>query len=125
MPARLPSSARARAFTLLEIMLSVTILSIVALALYRFVTASVLVAKVADASGSLQQELAGFNRVAQAQILRLPARPPAGLALLLGKSTRRGGGASDSITWITPPGNGVFARRADGLLFDTLELVSS
>ncbi len=25
--------------------------------------------------------------------------------------------------WITPPGNGVFARRAEGLLFATLELV--
>lgn len=114
---------RERAFTLLEVMLAVAILSLVALALYQFVTASMLAARVTETSGALQADLAGFNRVVRAQVMRLPARPPAGVALITGKSTRRGGISSDSITWITPPGNGVFARRADGLLFATLELV--
>ena len=110
-------------FTLLEIMLSVAILSMMALALYQFVTSTIMAARVADSAGSREAELAGFNRVIQAQVIRLPSRLPAGTSLLTGKSSRRNNVASDSILWITPPGNGVFARRADGLLFATLELV--
>src|SRR5258708_6734042 len=112
-----------RAFTLLEIMLSVAILSMVALALYQFVSATLLAARVAEISGSLQTELSGFNRVFQSQATNLPTRLPAGAQLPTGKSGRRNGVASDSIQWISPPGNGVFSRRADGLLFATLELL--
>ena len=79
----------------------------------------------ADNTGALQEDLSGFNRVMQAQAIRLPTRVPPGLQLLTGKSNRRNGVASDSVVWITPPGNGVFARRADGLLYATLELVPS
>jgi prepilin-type N-terminal cleavage/methylation domain-containing protein len=112
-----------RAFTLLEIILSVAILSMVALALYQFVSSTLLAARVAEMSGSLQTELSGFNRVFQSQAINLPTRLPAGAQLLTGKSNRRNGVASDSVQWISPPGNGVFARRADGMLFATLELV--
>jgi prepilin-type N-terminal cleavage/methylation domain-containing protein len=114
---------RPGAFTLLEIMLAVAIISMVALALYQFVSATILAARLADTAGSLQTELSGFNRVVQAQAINLPTKLPAGAQLLTGKSNRRNGLAFDSLTWVTPPGNGVFARRADGLLFATLELV--
>jgi prepilin-type N-terminal cleavage/methylation domain-containing protein len=116
---------RPRAFTLLEIMLSVAILSMMTLALYRFVESTMVAARLADNSGALQSDLAGFNRVMQAQMIRLPTRIPPGTQLLTGKSSRRNGVTSDSVLWITPPGNGVFARRAEGLLFATLELVPS
>lgn len=109
-------------FTLLEIILSVAILSTVAIALYQFVGATILSARIAYTSGSLQSELAGFNRVFQAQAVSLPARLPSGVQILTGKSKRGGGGATDSIRWISPPGNGVFARHAGGYLFATLEL---
>ena len=121
--ANVSSPRRRDGFTLLEIMISVAILSMMALALYQFVSSTILAARLADAAGSLQAELAGFNRVAQSQAIRLPSRIPAGTKLLTGKSSRRNGVASDTIVWITPPGNGVFARRADGMLFATLELV--
>ncbi len=65
-------------FTLLEIMLSVAILSMMALALYQFVSSTILVARVADSAGSRQAELAGFNRVVQAQVIRCrPGSRPA------------------------------------------------
>jgi len=111
------------AFTLLEIMLAVAIISMVALALYQFVSATILAASLADTAGSLQTELSGFSRVVQSQAINLPTKLPAGAQLLTGKSSRRNGRAFDTLTWVTPPGNGVFARRADGLLFATLELV--
>ncbi|OAI42212.1 hypothetical protein AYO41_04590 [Verrucomicrobia bacterium SCGC AG-212-E04] len=116
-------SRRQAAFTLLEIILSVAILSMVALALYQFVGATLLSARVAYNAGTLQSELAGFNRVFQAQAVSLPARVPSGAQLLTGKSKRGAGSASDSIMWIAPPGNAVFTRRAGGYLFATLELV--
>lgn len=117
-----PSRERRRAFTLLEIMLSVAILSLVALALYQFVSSTLASASVAYNAGSLQSDLAGFNRVFQAQAANLPARLPSGVQLITGKSVRKGVGAADSVMWISPPGNGVFARRADGFIFATLEL---
>lgn len=121
-PAR-PHCFRPRGFTLLEVMLAVAIMALVGMALYQFVSSTILAARLTDTSGALQADLAGFNRVMQAQILRLPSRPPAGLGIIAGKSSRSGALASDSVTWITPPGNGVFTRRSDGLLFATLELV--
>ena len=116
---------RRRAFTLLEIMLSVAILSMVALALYQFVSSMLVSAKVAYNSGTLQSDLAGFNRVFQAQAINLPSRLPNGAQLLTGKSVRKAGVSSDSIMWISPPGNGVFARRGDGFFFVTLELAAT
>src|SRR5450432_1803192 len=115
--------AKRDAFTLLEILLSVAILSMVAIALYQFVGSTLTSASVAYNAGSLQSELAGFNRVFQAQAVNLPARVPSGAQLLTGKSKRSAGAASDSIMWISPPGNGVFARRGEGYFFATLELV--
>ena len=113
------------AFTLLEILLSVAILSMVAIALYQFVGSTLTSASVAYNSGTLQSDLAGFNRVFQAQAVNLPARVPSGAQLLTGKSKRGAGTASDTIMWISPPGNGVFARRGEGYFFATLELVPS
>ena len=119
-----PRAHRPRAaFTLLEIILSVAILSMVALALYQFVGSTLISASVAYNAGTLQSELAGFNRVFQAQAANLPARVPSGAQLLTGKSKRGAGAAADSIMWISPPGNGVFARRGEGYFFATLELV--
>ena len=119
-----PRAKRPRdAFTLLEIILSVAILSMVALALYQFVGSTLISASVAYNAGTLQSELAGFNRVFQAQAANLPARVPSGAQLLTGKSKRGAGAAADSIMWISPPGNGVFARRGEGYFFATLELV--
>jgi prepilin-type N-terminal cleavage/methylation domain-containing protein len=111
------------AFTLLEILLSVAILSMVAIALYQFVGSTLTSASVAYNSGTLQSDLAGFNRLFQAQAVNLPARVPSGAQLLTGKSKRGAGTASDTIMWISPPGNGVFARRGAGYFFATLELV--
>ncbi len=113
------------AFTLLEILLSVAILSMVAIALYQFVGSTLTSASVAYNSGTLQSDLAGFNRLFQAQAVNLPARVPSGAQLLTGKSKRGAGTASDTIMWISPPGNGVFARRGEGYFFATLELVPS
>lgn len=120
-PPRSPRSPAA--FTLLEILLSVAILSMVALALYQFVGSTLISASVAYKSGSLQSELAGFNRVFQAQAVNLPSRVPTGAQLLTGKSRRSATGSSDSLMWISPPGNGVFARRGEGYFFATMELV--
>ena len=119
------SICRPRAFTLLEIMLSVAILSMMTLALYQFVDSTILAARLADNSGALQSDLSGFNRVMQSQMIRLPDARPPGTQLLTGKSNRTKRSRADSVLWITPPGNGVFARRAEGLLFAALELVPS
>ena len=117
------SQTKRAAFTLLEILLSVAILSMVAIALYQFVGSTMTSASVSYNSGTLQSELAGFNRVFQSQAVNLPARVPSGAQLLTGKSKRGAGTASDTIMWISPPGNGVFARRGDGFFFATLELL--
>ncbi len=111
------------AFTLLEILLSVAILSMVALALYQFVGSTLISASVTYKAGTLQSELTGFNRVFQSQAVNLPSRVPSGAQLLTGKSKRGASTASDTIMWISPPGNGVFARRGEGFFFATLELL--
>ena len=110
------------AFTLLEVMIAVAIIAVITLGLYRFVSGSIGAAKAADAFAAREAELAGFDRFVQSQFIRRPARVPAGATLLEGKPGRSGT-PRDSVTFLAQPGNGLLARRADGVFVATLEVV--
>ncbi len=113
---------RAGGFTLLEVMLAVAIIAVITLGLYRFVAGSIGAAKAADSFAAREAELAGFDRFVQSQFIRLPSRLPPGAVLLEGKPAR-GGAARDTVTFLAQPGNGLLARRADGIFVATLEVV--
>src|SRR5205085_7770873 len=91
----LPRDIRARAFTLLEIMLAVIILGMMSLAIYRFVQANVTAMRVSSEADAVEARYDGLRELLSQQLQSLPP----GTGALTGEPLKIGGHDRDELTW--------------------------
>jgi prepilin-type N-terminal cleavage/methylation domain-containing protein len=101
---------RARAFTLLEIMLAVIILGMMSLAIYRFVQANVTAMRVSSEADAVEARYDGLRELLTQQLQSLPP----GAAALAGEPLKIDGHDRDELTWFCPAGPGLLTRYATG-----------
>jgi len=106
----LPGTLRARAFTLLEIMLAVIILGMMSLAIYRFVQANVTAMRISSEADAMEARYDGLRELLAQQLQSLPP----GTAALAGEPLRIDGHDRDELTWFCPAGPGLLTRYATG-----------
>lgn len=105
------TSGSLRAFTLLEIMMAVAILSIVAAAIYQFTDVSLESANFYTKTGDLESVRAGLRRLVEAELSAIPAGIP---GALFGLRSHGREGERDSLQVVCQPGNGVLSAEARG-----------
>ena len=102
---------KTRAFTLLEIMLAVAILTLVGAAIFRFTETTLTATRIAMQTGESTQAVAGFARLLQAQLDSLPS---AGLGGVTGGSSKEGELPNDDVTLVCETPAALLSRRAPG-----------
>jgi prepilin-type N-terminal cleavage/methylation domain-containing protein len=107
-----------RAFTLLEVTLAVAILGLMALAIYRFVSANLVAVRVSTEINESNARYAGLANLLTAQLQDLPP----GQGTLAGEPYKFEGRSRDEMTWVCPSGPGLLTRYADGEYAVTLRL---
>lgn len=107
-----------RAFTLLEVTLAVVILGMMALAIYRFVSANLVAMQ---ASAALNENNAQYAGLANLLAEELQDLPP-GQGTLAGEPFKFEGRSRDEMTWICSAGPGLLTRYAVGEYSVTLRL---
>jgi prepilin-type N-terminal cleavage/methylation domain-containing protein len=112
------NGAARRGFTLLEIILAMAILGMMALAIFRFVSANVTAVRI---STEWNQTNAAYSGL-EALLTDLFQTLPPGQGMLLGEPYKFEDRSRDEITWICDPGPGVFTRYATGRYSVTLRL---
>ncbi|MGA3169728.1 MAG: prepilin-type N-terminal cleavage/methylation domain-containing protein [Chthoniobacteraceae bacterium] len=100
-----------QAFTLFEVLISVFIMALVILAIYRFVVGSVTAIQVSTDDTNRKSAVQALVAVLQEEFSNLPPSEP---GALLGEGHQFAGKASDQIEWLTQAGNGMFTGDADG-----------
>src|SRR4026207_1795884 len=106
----LPRDIRARAFTLLEIMLAVIILGMMSLSIYRFVQANVTAMRASWEAGGVEARYDGLRGLLTQ---RLQSLPP-GTGALAGEPLKIEGHDRDELSWFCSAGPGVLTRYASG-----------
>ncbi len=106
----LPRDIRARAFTLLEIMLAVIILGMMSLAIYRFVQANVTAMRVSSEADAVEARYDGLRELLTQQLQSLPP----GTGALTGEPLKIEGRDRDELNWVCPAGPGLLTRYAAG-----------
>ncbi|PYI44449.1 MAG: hypothetical protein DME29_09165 [Verrucomicrobia bacterium] len=106
----LPRDIRARAFTLLEIMLAVIILGMMSLAIYRFVQANVTAMRVSSEADVVEARYDGLRELLSQQLQSLPP----GTGALTGEPLKIEGHDRDELSWVCPAGPGLLTRYATG-----------
>jgi prepilin-type N-terminal cleavage/methylation domain-containing protein len=106
------------AFTLLEVTLAVAILGLMALAIYRFVSANLVAVRVSTEMNESNARYTGLANLLTAQLQDLPP----GQGTLAGEPYKFEGRSRDEITWVCPAGPGLLTRYADGEYAVTLRL---
>jgi len=101
---------RARAFTLLEIMLAVIILGMMSLAIYRFVQANVTAMRVSSEADAVEARYDGLRELLTQQLQSLPP----GTGALAGEPLKIEGHDRDELSWVCPAGPGLLTRYATG-----------
>lgn len=109
---------RSRAFTLLEITLAVAILGMMALAIYRFVSANVTAVRLSTVTNRIDASYEGLANLLTAQLQDLPP----GQGSLTGEPYKFNGRSRDEMTWICSAGQGLLTRYATGEFSATLRL---
>jgi prepilin-type N-terminal cleavage/methylation domain-containing protein len=109
---------RPRAFTLLEVTLAVAILGMMALAIYRFVSANLTAVRVSTEMNETDARYEGLANLLTAQLQDLPP----GQGTLAGEPYKFSGRSRDEITWICSAGPGLLTRYATGEFSVTLRL---
>jgi prepilin-type N-terminal cleavage/methylation domain-containing protein len=104
------SAVRARAFTLLEIMLAVMILGMMSLAIYRFVQANVTAMRISSEADAAEARYDGLRELLTQQLQSLAP----GTGALAGEPLRIDGHDRDELTWFCPAGPGLLTRYATG-----------
>lgn len=99
---------RRQAFTLLEILLAMAILSLMALAIYRFVATNLTVVRVSAEENLAEARYAGLLNLLTAQWQALP------MGALAGEPFKFNDQPRDEITWICSSGPGLLTRYAAG-----------
>lgn len=107
-----------RAFTLLEIMLAVAILGMMALAIYRFVSANLVAVRLSSDLNEVDARYAGLANLLTEQLRDLPS----GQGALLGEPFKFESRSRDEMTWVCPAGPGLLTRYAAGDYSVTLRL---
>ena len=109
---------RPRAFTLLEITLAVAILGMMALAVYRFVSANLTAVRLSTESNETDARYQGLANLLTGQLQDLPP----GQGTLAGEPYKFSGRSRDEMTWICSAGPGLLTRYATGEFSVTLRL---
>ncbi len=107
-----------RAFTLLEITLAVAILGMMALAIFRFVSANVVAVRLSTEINEIDAGYGGLERLLTDQLRDLPP----GQGTLLGEPFKFEGRSRDEMTWVCGAGPGLLTRYATGDYSVTLRL---
>src|SRR4029077_15196965 len=105
-----PRYIRARAFSLLEIMLAVIILGMMSLAIYRFVQANVTAMRVSSEGDAVEARYDGLRELLTQQLQSLPP----GTGALTGEPLKIEGHDRDELSWVCPAGPGLLTRYATG-----------
>ncbi|MEA3189016.1 MAG: hypothetical protein QOD99_2846 [Chthoniobacter sp.] len=108
-----------RGFTLLEVVISVAIIAMIALTLYRFIESNLRAIAFSTQQSSDSAAMDGLIAVLQSQLDSLPREEP---GALLGDAHQFSEKAADEMTWLCGPGNGLFTRFAAGRYHVTLTL---
>lgn len=111
---------RAGAFTLLEIMLAVGILSLMTLAIYRFVQANMIALRVSGEASAAEARYDGLRDLLTAQLQSLPQ----GAGALSGEPLKLNDRSRDELRWVTGAGPGLLTRYAAGDFVVTMRLQS-
>ena len=117
--ARALSADFSRAFTLLEVMVSVAVIGLIAVALNRFVGSQISALRVSEEVSQERQALAGVVHLLQEQLETLP---PAGQAVISGQPHKFRGHSSDVFEWSAFAGSGLMTAAAQGEYRVSLEL---
>ena len=113
-----PAGCR-RAFTLLELMVSVAVIGLIAVALHRFVGSQILALRVSEEVSQERQALAGVVHLLQEQLESIPA---AGQTVVLGQPHKFRDRSSDVFEWSAFAGSGLMTTAARGEYRVSLEL---
>ncbi len=103
--------AKPSAFTLLEVMLAVAILTVVGAAIFRFTETTLTATRIAVRNGETTQAAAGFARLLQAQLDSLPA---SGVGGLTGSSRKVGELPCDDLVLVCDAPAALLSHRAPG-----------
>lgn len=106
------------AFTLLEITLAVVILGMMALAIFRFVTANLVAVRVSTEMSEIDSAYSGLDNLLTRQLQDLPP----GQGSLMGEPFKFEGRSRDEMTWVCAAGPGLLTRYAPGEYTVTLRL---
>ena len=99
-----------RAFTLLEITLAVLILGMMALAIFRFVSANLTAVRVSTELSEIDSAYSGLDNLLTRQFQELPP----GQGTLMGEPFKFEGRSRDEMTWVCEAGPGLITRYATG-----------
>ena len=116
-----PTAERA-AFTLLEVVLAVAILSLVGISIYRFLEVNLQAIKFSTENNNDTIAMEALIGTIQAELNSLP-EPQAMPGALLGEAHKFKDLPADELRWITGPGNGLFTEHADDEFDVTLRLL--
>jgi hypothetical protein len=109
---------RQAAFTLLEIVLAVVILGMMALAIFRFVSANLVAVRLSTEVSETDAAYSGLDKLLTREFQELPP----GQGTLMGEPFKFDGRSRDEMTWICDAGPGLFTRYATGDYSVTLRL---
>ena len=98
------------AFTLFEITIAVVILSMMSLAIYRFVQSNLTALRISAEVNAIDARYSGFESLLAHQWQSLPS----GVGALLGEPLKLNELPRDEITWIASAGPGLMTRYAAG-----------
>jgi prepilin-type N-terminal cleavage/methylation domain-containing protein len=110
------------AFTLLEIMVAVAIITLITFSVYQFVRTSLGAIQVSQEMSAQDQELSGFINFIQTQLEDLPMRQQ---GVLLGSPNKIRGQPADEMQWICRAGHGVLTAAGTNEYRVTLTLQPS
>ncbi|TCO87344.1 prepilin-type N-terminal cleavage/methylation domain-containing protein [Chthoniobacter flavus] len=106
------SNPRARsAFTLLEMIIAMMIVSMIVFTIYRFVSTHLLIMQASTEIGDERESMEAVINLVQGQLGSLPALEP---DALLGKAYKFHGLSNDEMTWMCGPGSGLLTTAAQG-----------
>ncbi|MEP7016250.1 MAG: prepilin-type N-terminal cleavage/methylation domain-containing protein [Verrucomicrobiota bacterium] len=99
-----------RAFTLLEVTLSVAILGMMALIIYRFVQANIMAVRISAEATIADARYSGLRELLMVEWQSLPS----GQGAMTGEPAKLNDRPRDEIRWICGPGPGLLTRYAPG-----------
>jgi prepilin-type N-terminal cleavage/methylation domain-containing protein len=108
-----------RAFTLLEVVIAVAIVSLLTISIYRFVAANLTALRISTEMSTERQSMVGLVNLIDGQLSDLPVQ---GQALLLGQPHKFHDLESDEMQWLCRAGQGLLTTAALGEYRVTLEL---